>query len=384
MNKYLQSSLFATLCLLQATALLAEPTPLAMSLPEAEETLISVALQGKHQKYPAPERGLPPMKNGEYSYKVWLPKGYNAQKTRNWPCIFIVSPTGKAGMGPMREHLCAGAYIVVMLQEAAAGGLHRENFLSAHDDVVQRLRVASRLKFATGFAGGARIASLVVQYRPGFVGLFQQGAGFAFSKTSGQYFIANLPQSNFAIATSIGSGDSVSFEEWVKLFGSMPPAQWLPIITLEGHRWSSAPTASLAFMFIESMALAEGGVTADTKLLARNWIPRHISIIADLSQLEKIMHGERILKAAARQGLAGEIAAKTLREDLQKWRKEGDYEKELSAEKAWQALLRSSLKNKIPKPKRLKAFADFGEKYFGTKAAQKARIFEEGIKKNMQ
>ena len=384
MIKYLLLPLLFASCLIHAVVLRAVQTPLTASLPEDEETLVSVVLQEKHRKYQAPERGLQPLKGGEYNYKVWIPKGYNAQKTRNWPCIFIINPKGNAGMGPMSAYLRAGDYIVVMLQEASAAGLHRENFLTAHDDVVQRLRIASRLKFATGFAGGARIASLVVQYRPGFAGLFQQGAGFAFNKNSGQYLIANLPRNNFSIATSIGNSDSTSFEEWMKLFGDMPPIPWLPIFTTEGHNWSSETTASLALMFIESTTLAENGATANTKLLAPNWISRHIAIIANLPQLEKIMHGERIAKAASRQGLAGETMVKTLRDNLQKWRKEGDYEKELVAEKAWQILLRSSLKSKLPKPRRLKTFSEFENRYSGTRAAQKALVFRKGMEKNMQ
>ncbi|MDR2512459.1 MAG: hypothetical protein LBD01_01470 [Puniceicoccales bacterium] len=44
-------------------------------------------------------------KNGEYSYKLWVPKGYDAEPKRRWPCVFIGSPTGNANMGPMGGHL---------------------------------------------------------------------------------------------------------------------------------------------------------------------------------------------------------------------------------------------------------------------------------------
>ena len=87
--------------------------------------------------------------------------------------MFIASPSGNASMGAMAERLKSGGYVVVMLVESKNGpwGPIVGNFLAAHDDVVQRVRIQEGLKFATGMSGGARASSVFVQARPGFAGL---------------------------------------------------------------------------------------------------------------------------------------------------------------------------------------------------------------------
>ena len=116
---------------------------------------------------------------GVYHYRLWVPEGYSADPKKTWKTIFIADPNGKAKLGAMGSWIKAHGYIAVMLEESKNGpyGPNIANFLSAHDDVIKRMRVADGKKVATGFSGGARACSLFVTLVPGFGGLIFQGAG---------------------------------------------------------------------------------------------------------------------------------------------------------------------------------------------------------------
>ena len=161
-----------------------QTTPVDFALVEERELLITCVLSKPPvlQGVPVLKTGEPKNMPGTYHYKLWLPKGYLADSKRSWPTCFIASPGGNAGMGKMAEWLKANGYIVVMLVESKNGPWAPiiGNFIAAHDDVVQRVRVAAGRKIATGFSGGARASSLFVQLRPGFGGLILQGAGAVF------------------------------------------------------------------------------------------------------------------------------------------------------------------------------------------------------------
>ncbi len=136
------------------------PTPLDAPLPEEAETEIACDLTV------APKAGEVPVLSsakdalealGSYHYRLWLPKGYAAEPSKRWPCIFIMSPGGRATMQSMKESLKGRGFVVVMLVEAKNGpwGPIVGNFLAAHDDVAKRVRIDPTAKYATGFSGGA-------------------------------------------------------------------------------------------------------------------------------------------------------------------------------------------------------------------------------------
>ena len=151
-------------------------------------------------------------KTDGYHYNLYIPKGYSANPERRYPCLFIASPGGNAGMGAFAERLKRDEWIVVMLQESRNDSPDwLRNFLAAHDDVVERVRIARGAKFATGMSGGARCSSVNVTARPGFAGLLCQAAGFAseFSPDVDPY--EKFPARILAAAT-FGDADSNQFE----------------------------------------------------------------------------------------------------------------------------------------------------------------------------
>ena len=198
-------------------------------------------------------------------------------------------------MHGMADHLKASGYIVVMLVESKNGADGRcwENFMSAHDDVIQRLRVAEGFKFATGLSGGSRAASTFVQLRPGFAGLFQQGAGFL-QDDKARYIQEGLPSRNFAIVTSIGARDDICFSEWPRLLRDAPKRiPFYPLVPDEGHSWSSKETAQQAFLILETALLEKQRCGGETAPIAADWLRQHAAAIP------KITHPAHRIEAAS-------------------------------------------------------------------------------------
>jgi hypothetical protein len=249
----------------------AETTPLNDPLEEQKETLIACELAQP------PKRAEVPVfdsakeceaAKGEYHYKLWLPEGYKADEKKAWPCIFIASPGGKAGMGNMAAWLKASGYVVVMLIESKNGPWAPivGNFLAAHDDVVKRVRIQEGLKIATGMSGGARASSVFVQTRPGFVGLILQGAGGA-SDSKGVYHVAKLKGSHGVfVAMTIGEKDS-NKTEVPRMKTALGPARFSVYPFDGGHVWAPPETFAKAIAWVEQQIYRKSDTPAVVKKL---------------------------------------------------------------------------------------------------------------------
>jgi hypothetical protein len=97
---------------------------------------------------------------GTYHYRLYVPKGYNEDDTRRYPCMFIASPGGNADMGRMAYRLMRDRSIVVMLVESKNGPdeAPTANYLAAHD-VFKRFPDTVSGRFA-----GVESASLLMEY----------------------------------------------------------------------------------------------------------------------------------------------------------------------------------------------------------------------------
>ncbi len=249
----------------------AETTPLNEPLEEQKETLIACELTQ------APKRAEVPVfdsakecdaAKGEYHYKLWLPGGYKADEKKAWPCLFIASPGGKAGMGNMATWLKASGYVVVMLVESKNGpwGPIVGNFLAAHDDVIKRVRIQEGLKIATGLSGGARASSAFVQTRSGFAGLILQGAGGAFDG-KGVYQVARLKGSHGVfVAMTMGEKDS-NKTEVPRMKTALGPARFSSYSFDGGHAWAPQETFEKAIAWVEQQIYRKGDTSAAVKKL---------------------------------------------------------------------------------------------------------------------
>jgi hypothetical protein len=237
-------------------------TPLTQPLVEGQDTTITCEL-----KTPPTRAGIPVFNTakdcqtavGTYHYKLWIPMGYLAAPQKKWPCIFVMSPGGNAGMGPMAEYLKANGFVVVMLVEAKNGewGPIVGNFLAAHDDVTKRVRIAEGQKYATGQSGGARASSVFVQARPGFCGLVLQSAGA--SQDNGKYNVTGI-RSNSKLYTvmTMGNTDGNKKEE-APLKSALGSSRFEIIDFDGGHVWAPAPVFAQAMDWIKGKT---GGASA--------------------------------------------------------------------------------------------------------------------------
>lgn len=174
-------TIVALLGLVIASRAAAAVTPRNKPLPEGKVTTIKCRYRGGEPQiqdgfYVEPKTGI-------YHYRVYVPVGYRKHPERQYPCLFIMSPKGNATMTSVSiaARMKQAQWIVVMLIEARNGPWAPifGNFLAAHDDAVKRLRIHDRLKYATGFSGGARACSAFSHLRPGFAGVILQAGAAA-------------------------------------------------------------------------------------------------------------------------------------------------------------------------------------------------------------
>ncbi len=194
-------------------------TPLdALPAPGTEMTIVC-AYEGRESFAAAGMRSKPAQ--GLFHYQLYLPAGYDPAAAH--PVIFFMSPGGNARPGALKEFADAHGWLVVGLTEAKNGPWEpiMGNFLAAHDDLVQRCKIAEGRKYATGFSGGARGSSLFVQLRPGFGGVLLQGAGFWFDER--KYGLKKLPP-GCRVAMIMGTEDN-NHKEATDLQKALPKSQ---------------------------------------------------------------------------------------------------------------------------------------------------------------
>jgi hypothetical protein len=252
--------------LLPFFTLRAAVTPLDQPLADQEMTTITCELT-----QPPPYSGLSAYVTrqdvdatiGTYHYKLWLPGGYSAAPARQWPCMFIMNAQGNAVMATMAPWLKSNGFIVVQLVEAQNGPWPPiiGNFLAAHDDVIQRARVAGGEKYATGVSGGARASSLFVQLRPGFRGLVLQAAGVMFDGAN-HYIIDGLKRTpGLRIAMTIGNADP-NTAEIGPMKSAFDSAQLRVFEFNGGHDWAPAFVFEKAMRWLTGTGSAEPGGTS--------------------------------------------------------------------------------------------------------------------------
>jgi hypothetical protein len=271
--------------------------------------------------------------------------------------------------------LKSSGYVVVMPQEAKNGPWAPivGSLLASHDDVVKRVRIQEGLKFATGFSGGARMSGLLAQMRPGFTGLYLQGAGLP-PKGSG-YITAGLTKiPGFAVAMAVGEKDKNLHE--VKLVqAALPGVKFLPLSFDGGHQWAPAELFDKALAWLEQQVYLEGPARPEMKpVYVAYFKQRQAEWAALTSPWERYRTGDALLAIARARGLAADPAvAPALREiqtELTRLRSDPAIAKEALAADAWRRLEESQ---RGASPQKIAADArDFAKRYPGTEAAKKA------------
>ncbi len=236
----------------------AAPTPMSETLKEDGTTLIECDVRDVKENmavYSRMDGGAnnpaKSQKTTEYHYTLYLPKGYHENKDFRYPCLFISSPGGNAKMGAMAERLKRDEWVVVMLQEAKNGSTDwLRNFLAAHDDVVERVRIAKGAKYCTGLSGGARASSVYALMRPGVAGIICQAAGFAYEFEPPRNIYESYP-SDILVAGSYGDTDSNLFES-MEILRNLKKSKSQVRYFKGGHAWCPESTFSSLLDWMEA------------------------------------------------------------------------------------------------------------------------------------
>ena len=201
----------------------------------------------------------------EYSYDLWLPRGYLDDPDKHWPVLFLGNPVENRGLHTMRDWVVSNGVIVVKLMQAGRGASYDVaigNFLAAHDDVMQRCRIQDGLKFATGFSAGARISSVAVQLRPGFAGLILQGAGLAQYRSGGRapYLSDGIRSSRWIGVAMVMGSDDRNMSEVPRVSPLLGSSQYKVFEFDGGHTWAPPEAFAEAADWLMRYALYEGPV----------------------------------------------------------------------------------------------------------------------------
>lgn len=297
------------LLLLMAAYSHAETTPIDLTLPEEKETKIACELTAVPKPQDIPVFGSAKDSDaakGSYHYKLWLPKGYNADPQRRWPCMFVASAGGNASMGNMANWLKANGYIVVMLVESKNGPWAPivGNFLAAHDDAVRRVRIQEGLKFATGMSGGARASSIFVQLRPGFSGLIMQGAGGSFDSKANYQFAGIKRNTAMCVAMTMGDSDS-NKSEVPRVKAALGSNKLLSLSFKGGHTWAPQETFEEAIAWIEQQVYDEGPANPALKAIYLQRFRMQVDKLPALTEpLDRYRLANSLLKLAQSRNLA--------------------------------------------------------------------------------
>lgn len=117
-------------------------------------------------------------KDSKYSYCLYLPKGYNADK--KWPIIYAFDPSGIA-LRPVKLLKKAAdtyGYILVGCHNYVNGPADFKIIGKVSQDLTPQVSLHPQRMYTTGFSGGSRYAFTLSQLAPNIKGVISVGAGY--------------------------------------------------------------------------------------------------------------------------------------------------------------------------------------------------------------
>ncbi len=283
--------------LLQFGITLFATTPMDEKIPEEKITMIEC--EYKYDKKVVDEDNKIENDGKAFHYQVYLPKGYYDHPDERFPCIFVASPHGNAPMTNIDARMKKDRWIVIMLVESKNGDPQWiANFISAHDDAVQRFRMLEGMKYCTGFSGGARCASRFPGMRPGFAGIILQGAGFY--QNGGIYIMTPVDKyPNLAVYMTMGKKDS-NRSEIPKLPDALPRKTPFKLELFDGtHEWAPAECMDHAFDWLEQQLLTSSILEKDRQIcinIFKRQLPKTFESGSDFEKYETLTTLEPLIK----------------------------------------------------------------------------------------
>lgn len=192
----------------------------------------------------------------DYSYLLYLPTGYDANRADKYPVLFVMDPGG-GNAGGLRRYVHGAEknnWILAMSKESKNHYNKSEQAIEAMvEDVFDRFHVNKRRCYASGFSGGAREAFwLANKMKSNIIGIIPCGAG-----DSGNEY------DNDALAYGLCGGFcfnrwdmAITFNERIKKDGRL---RFFP----GGHAWAGEDLIFDAITWLNGKYLARKGSKAE-------------------------------------------------------------------------------------------------------------------------
>lgn len=202
------------------------------------------------------------------SYALYLPSSYTPSK--KWPILYCFDPAARGAFPVERYKAAAERYgWIVVGSHNSQNGPWQPSIDAAKvlwDDTHARFSIDERRRYATGFSGGARVATSLGLICDGcMAGVIAHGAGF-----NPRADLSKAPP--FAFFGAIGTND-YNFPELVALgetLGRLGVAR--RVVTFEGgHQWATSEVCEEAVAWMELRAMKSGARPKDTALLEELW-----------------------------------------------------------------------------------------------------------------
>ena len=211
-------------------------------------------------------RSVPVAGAPEQSYSLYLPSSYHPAK--KWPVLFAFDPRAR-GTLPVecfREAAEEYGYVVAGSNVSRNGPMNVSMAagVAMINDVGRRFSINEQRVYATGFSGGARVASAMGREFAGKIaGVIGCGAGYPAQA-------GPRASDRFVFCGVIGNKDFnwIELNQLDRTLGSLR----LPHRTLRfagGHRWPPPETARAAIEWLELQAMRSGRRPRDETLVSR-------------------------------------------------------------------------------------------------------------------
>jgi hypothetical protein len=189
----------------------------------------------------------------DFSYMLYLPSVYAAEREVNWPVLFVMGPDGGTEEGIRRYIRGAelNRWIVVMSNEAKDGfESSRQAVAAMVNDVAARFPVDQRRCYAGGMGSGARLAFWLANAQPKMIiGILPCGAGDAGNRYETQALAYGLCGARCFTRWDM----AVTFNEHIRFRGRL---RFFP----GGHEWADENLCFDAMTWLNGKYLAEEGV----------------------------------------------------------------------------------------------------------------------------
>lgn len=202
--------------------------------------------------------------DANFSYALYLPSNYSPDK--KWPVIYGFDPAARGRM-PVEKFKEAGekyGYIVVGSNDSRNGpGVNLNKiFAATWNDTHERFDIDARSVYATGFSGGARVASAIaLSLKGGIAGVIACGAGFHTNITPSK----SIP---FVFFATVGTEDfnMPELRNLARSLDSFDIAHHLAIFE-GGHTWADSQLCIEALEWMQLQAMKTARIEKNEALI---------------------------------------------------------------------------------------------------------------------